>query len=267
MASYSQWFTWMETNCAMPVKQRKLLASYLIASTMIFAKPHGKRKYNKRSFLEMESGEKDLTKRIRRNRYVIPFIGHVCCSFFRWYWILGKFQVHALIAHLKLGKSVSPPSHKHSAKPSNNSLSQSTYTRIDDFLLEIERDYGEPVATRSYKQSTRGGKVVTRVELDNQILLPSFFSLRTLHSQLNERASQLPLSLTSFVRYWKSSKRFKQMHIRTPAKDICDNCTILKGQLKGYDGQNRYNTASEANERIVEIESDLNLHRKEYREC
>ena len=262
-----QWFTWMNANCAMPIKQRKLLASCLMASTMTFTKPHGTRKYNKRSFLEMEDGEYDPGKRMSRNSYILPFVGQVCRAFFCWYWILGKYQVRALLGHLKLGKSVYSPIHKLSARSANRALSKGTQDLIESFLLQIEREYGEPVATRSYKQYKKDGIIITRVELDNQVLLPSFFSLRILHTKLNQQNLGKLISFTSFCRYWKTSLRFKQMRIRSPAKDICDHCTILKGKLRSHEGKNRMQGDVEQDNSLIQDQKDLDQHRKEFQEC
>jgi len=58
------------------------------------------------------------------------------------------------------------------------------------------------------------------------------------------------------------------MKIRSPAKDICDYCTILKRQLETREGKNTTMDANISNsEQWLAINQQLAQHRMEYRQC
>lgn len=112
------------------------------------------------------------------------------------------------------------------------------------------------------------GSVTTTVELDNQVLLPSFYTYRGLHWEFQRLNSRVSISHSGFQQFWKGSEEFKSIKIRLPTKDICNYYTILKAKLQPSKSQRTLDGEQLlASEEWSEAKQKLTEHRNEYRQC
>jgi hypothetical protein len=81
-------------------------------------------------------------------------------------------------------RSLIAPSHGN-CNNANASISDETYSKIEDFLIILKQNYGKPIATRKFIRKSVGGKLKKiTIEKEDIVYLPSYFSYQNLYDQL-----------------------------------------------------------------------------------
>lgn len=138
---HNQWVMWLRTVDKMNTKTLKFHAIDLITPSLIHQQSHV------------------------HPTYQLPFIGTVCRNFFRVFWHLGNKQLYTLAKNISNSRSIECYPHGNSNKHSYNQLPEQTKLRVLHYLANLKRDHGESIATRSYKQRTVKGSIITRIEV------------------------------------------------------------------------------------------------------
>jgi hypothetical protein len=174
-----------------------------------------------------------LFENSKRNRIVffIPYIGKVCRKYFCTFWKTGKYQIRNYLDHIKKNFSLTIPVHGN-LQNRNASLSTEVYSKMEEYLNYLLTNYGEPIATRKFvRQFEEGKRTTISIEKEEIVYLPSYFSYEKLYSSFVSQNSEIQCSIDSLKRYWMNHETFKNMKIRNPSKDVCDECSVFKNKI------------------------------------
>lgn len=232
--SPDQWGIWLQHTDKMSKSTRKTHAFYLMTST-----------------LDIEH---------INPRYSLPYVGHVCREFFRIFWGLGKNQLRTMTHFVIHGnKNMDPPAHGNIGRLPRHGFSEEQKNRVLQFLAALKQNHGESIATRQYKRRSVKGITTTQIEIAEITFLPSHYSYSRLCDSYNDEHKDHSISISSFYRIWKQSDEFRLLKIRKPAKDVCDECAILKTGIQYI--------PSHDNKNLETIHEQIIQHTTEYRKC
>ena len=168
-----------------------------------------------------------------RPTYKIHWFGNVCQYFFLRFWSVGKYKIgktviERILSYAKRTKSMFPKPHGNTSSK-NKSIPSSSLESVHNFIKQISISYGESVAIRQYNRKRNDtGELIKTYETCDTVLLPSWFTLSGLFLTFSNFNPTTTLSLRTFKRIWSSSSDLNKIKIRSPAKDVCDECFIFK---------------------------------------
>jgi len=195
-----------------------------------------------------------------RNRviYSIPYVGKVCREYFCTFWRTGKTRIQNYMDYIQKNRSLIAPSHGN-CNNANASISDETYSKIEDFLIILKKNYGEPIATRKFIRESVGGKLKKiTIEKEDIVYLPSYFSYQNIYDQLKLESPEYQFSIKSIKRFWHGHEKFKNLKIRNPSKDVCDECYIFKNIIASLNDE-------EITEKGEELNASYQSHIAQYR--
>jgi len=164
--------------------------------------------------------------------YSIPLIGKVCRQFFLTFFRCSDYPLRKMLSFLADSSSLTLKPHGNISN-SNARLDEKIIDGMRSFLQEFSLNHGESNATRKYIRKKENGEATVTVESEEVILLPSHWSFVKIYKLflLKSKLTENDISVLSFVRFWKSECEFKNLKIRSPSKDVCDECTIFKNSI------------------------------------
>jgi len=166
-----------------------------------------------------------------RYSYALPFIGPVCKSAFMAFWGYGDKPIKRCSSWMQKGRSILAPVHKNAGN-SHNHLSTATVNSVKSFLSNLGRQSGEDRAIRKYTRQLVDGSYSVNYEKIDYIYLPSHYSqnkILMLYNHLNP--NNIVKSRSALIDIWHNDENLKKIIIRSPSKNECDDCTVLRINL------------------------------------
>jgi hypothetical protein len=189
----------------------------------------------------------------------IPFIGVVCQVFFLSFWGCSEKRLRNYLDIIASTQSLLLPAHGLIGNQ-NARMKPELLDSVRLYLRKLASERGESIATRKYTRKTfnNEARITVSYENENITYLPSYNSYQKLFDTFKKEFPDIDISLRSFEEFWKNDFEFKNLKIRSPAKDVCDECAIYRNKICSMSDAD-YSTFNE------EIISEQNLHIQCYR--
>ncbi|KAI9905993.1 hypothetical protein PsorP6_014294 [Peronosclerospora sorghi] len=166
-----------------------------------------------------------------RPTYSLPWLGEVCKTHFVRFWNVSDKTIKNILKHVRNNRSMLPKPHGLCGRR-NAATSVEACTAVEEFLFETSRKYGEAVAIRKYtRRKGYDGAILTTLERDDIIFLPSFFTQSGLFGAFKSGSNNaFDIFINTFNEIWHGNDVLAKLKIWNPEKDVCDECFIFRNK-------------------------------------
>jgi len=163
--------------------------------------------------------------------YSLPFVGKVCKEIFLKFWGYSEKPLKRCAKWMRIKNSILGPVHQNKENKHHH-LPEITQSLAQEFLRRLGSECGEDRAIRKYTRKLNEGKISVNYEKMNYVYLPSHYSQSKIFSMYNHLHPLNKIrSRSAFINIWQSHEDLKKIIIRSPSKNECDDCTVLRINL------------------------------------